>query len=76
MRSATEMKKKIGVKRNRRGSRQVMRIKKINKFRDNQYQFLQITITRIVWQIIRRITDLILGAIVVTRTSLLINGDD
>ena len=76
MRSATEMKKKIGVKRNRRGSRQVMRIKKINKFRDNQYQFLQITITRIVWQIIRRITDLILGAIVVTYTSLLINGDD
>ena len=68
--------KKIGVKRNRRGSRQVMRIKKINKFRDNQYQFLQITITRIVWQIIRRITDLILGAIVVTYTSLLINGDD
>ena len=76
MRSATEMKKKIGVKRNRRGSRQVMRIKKINKFRDYQYQFLQITITRIVWQIIRRITDLILGAIVVTYTSLLINGDD
>ena len=68
--------KKIGVKRNRWGSRQVMRIKKINKFRDYQYQFLQITITRIVWQIIRRITDLILGAIVVTCTSLLINGDD
>ena len=68
--------KKIGVKRNRRGSRQVMRIKKINKFRDNQYQFLQITITRIVWQIIRRITDMILGAIVLTCASLLINGDD
>ena len=69
-------KKKFGVKRNRWGSRQVMRIKKINKFRDYQYQFLQITIIRIVWQIIRRITDLILGAIVVTCTSLLINGDD
>ena len=57
----------------------MMRIKKINKFRDYwliQYQFLQITIIRIVWQIIRRITDLILGAIVVTCTSLLINGDD
>ena len=57
----------------------MMRIKKINKFRDYwliQYQFLQITIIRIVWQIIRRITDLILGAIVVTYTSLLINGDD
>ena len=52
---------------------------KENKFRDYwliQYQFLQITIIRIVWQIIRRITDLILGAIVVTCTSLLINGDD
>ena len=69
-------KKKFGVKRNRWGSRQVMRIKKTNKFRDYQYQFLQITIIRIVWQIIRRITDLILGAIVVTCTSLLINGDD
>ena len=69
-------KKKFGVKRNRWGSRQVMRIKKINQFRDYQYQFLQITIIRIVWQIIRRITDLILGAIVVTYTSLLINGDD
>ena len=54
----------------------MMRIKKINKFRDYQYQFLQITIIRIVWQIIRRITDLILRAIVVTCTSLLINGDD
>ena len=52
---------------------------KENKFRDYwliQYQFLQITIRRIVWKIIRRITDLILGAIVVTCTSLLINGDD
>ena len=53
---------------------------KENKFRDYwliQYQFqYQITIIRIVWQIIRRITDLILGAIVVTCTSLLINGDD
>ena len=55
------------------------RINKINKFRDYwliQYRFLQITMIRIVWQITRRITDLILGAIVITCTSLLINGDD
>ena len=44
--------------------RQVMRIKKIKKFRDyklTQYQILQTNITRTVWQTVRRITDEILG---------------
>ena len=45
-------------------SRQVMRIKKkyqLGDYKLIQYQSLQTNITRTVWQIVRRITDEILG---------------
>ena len=45
-------------------SSQVMRIKKKYQLGDHkliQYQILQTNITRTVWQIVRRITDEILG---------------